>query len=421
MRTSLIFLVALAGQLIGLPVTQSRISAQSVHTTTGIYSDVMLEDVTPDSLVFRYREGRKPSLSIPVEQLVRWGVWRGVRDKQALWLAGGSWICGNVALRGEGASVDSAWLSCPKLDYESVRGAVLQPPVSHQAWLELKSQMMLASGEQDTVWIRSGSKVSGIIRWDRSTSSEVLFVETANGPLELDLQEVAAIVLSPALMGRLPKNRQTLQIALQDGSKLYVRELSRSQPEQLQLKLVSSAVLKTLDDSKTFATSVEHVANQTHRTLNLGQLEAASYKHLPDGSLSWPLGIDGDVYGRPLMVGDGVVDRGIALHSASQVAYRWDGSPATLLAEVVFAKPARGAKVGLGSVDVKVLLARNGQLVAVEEFSLTRATHASKTLAVDLTEAKLIVLVVEQADRGQAGDHILWLNARIHQTSDESN
>jgi hypothetical protein len=63
------------------------------------------------------------------------------------------------------------------------------------------------------------------------------------------------------------------------------------------------------------------------------------------------------------------------------------------------------------------MLARGSELETVERFSLQRKpdlrTPAVKLLDIDLSRAKLVVLVTEKADFGQYGDQVLWLDARI--------
>ncbi len=133
--------------------------------------------------------------------------------------------------------------------------------------------------------------------------------------------------------------------------------------------------------------------------------------------MNWPLGKNRDLLGRPLLQrtsdGVGIVDRGLATHSASQVAYRLDGKPAKFLAEVVMALPSEGAAEELGNAVCQVLLARNGKLQSAAKIQLDRLQPQSQRVEVDLSDAQLLVLVTEQDDYSQFGDHILWLDARI--------
>jgi hypothetical protein len=109
----------------------------------------------------------------------------------------------------------------------------------------------------------------------------------------------------------------------------------------------------------------------------------------------------------------GIIDRGLATHSSSQVAYRLDGNEKKFLSEVVLARPTDGADERLGSAACQVMLARAGKLQQVASFSLDRSDSSPKPISVDISGAQLLVLVTEQADFDQYGDHVLWLEARI--------
>jgi hypothetical protein len=149
----------------------------------------------------------------------------------------------------------------------------------------------------------------------------------------------------------------------------------------------------------------------------LSDLVPARYRHVSDSTLRWELGIDRDLFGAALHTDSSLYLRGLASHSSSQIAYRWDGSPVRLLAEVTLAAAAPGSAAQLGSVDCQVLVARGGKLQSVHTFSLRRtaqgATQMVELIDLELRDAQLIVLVTDKSDYGQYGDHVLWLDARL--------
>jgi hypothetical protein len=59
------------------------------------------------------------------------------------------------------------------------------------------------------------------------------------------------------------------------------------------------------------------------------------------------------------------------------------------------------------------MLARGGKLQQVATFNLDRSETSAKPVDVDISGAQLLVLVTEEADFAQYGDHVLWLDARI--------
>lgn len=355
--------------------------------------------------------------TLQTPQVVSWGSWPGIRKQPGVWLSDGSWICGDVSLGSEGVEIESDWLRCPPIPLEQVRGVVLAPSASLTGWNQLQSQLQQADGNQDFVLLNASQTLSGIVDWSASetdSKTEMLQLETGGKRISVAEEDVEAIVFSPALVGRIPEKSMGLSIGLKDGSLLRTRDV-QSTRGSLEITLLNRLKLSTLDDDSTFATAICYLAESPRDCVFLGDLELASYRHLSDLSLKWKLGINRDVTDRPLTLQDGIVDKGLAMHSSSQAAYRWDGKAGTFLAELVFAEPFQGADRRLGSVTCQVLLARNGKLETAAEVQMRRSSPKvpARTFRVDVTGAKLVVLVTEEADRGQSGDHVLWLNARI--------
>jgi hypothetical protein len=397
-------------------------AAQTLHTTTAIYQPAELVKLESNHLWTFLSAERETT--IPSSRIVRWGSWPGVRDQPAVWLGDGSWLCGDVQITSSTISVTNDWLKTPDFPVDNVRGVVLAPPASLARWLDLQSQMEAVVGEQDVLWLAGGKRLSGILRWsaDSETALNRMVELDASGQrLEVPLESVEAIVFSPALLGPVPAHQNTLQLGLVDGSLLYVSQVE-PQTSSVNLSLEGGTQLVSFDGPRQFCKELVLLSGNpalgtTAAIQYLNDLTAASYRHVADSSLTWPLGINRNVYGRSLHTSQAIFSRGLATHSACQVAYRWDGSSARLLAEVAFAAASPQAEPGLGSVQCQVMLARGGELETVERFSLTRRPDGhplpGRLLNIDLSRAKLIVLVTEKADYGQYGDQVLWLDARI--------
>ncbi|MCA9132122.1 MAG: NPCBM/NEW2 domain-containing protein [Planctomycetales bacterium] len=391
----------------------------SLHTSDGILPEAELRSFPSESHWAFQQAGTETR--IESQRIVRWGSWPGIRQEQAVWLSNGSWLCGDIRLpTAETVEVDSDWLQYPTLPLRAVRGLLLMPPRSLARWLDLQSQMESARGERDVLWLTRGRKLSGVIRWPANAANsspiQALQVDAGGQLVDLPLHEIQAIVFSPALLGALPQNPPGWLIGLVDGSLLQATSLVPSSSRMtLDLGVVGKAV--SYDPPQEFARSLVLASRDTAGTSPLSRQPVASYRHLPDSTLSWQLGTDRDCLGRPLCTSTGITPSGLAMHSDSQVAYRWDGSPARLLAEVRLALPPPQADGRLGSVHCQVLLAREGALQTVHEFSLDRrptAPHGSvEYIDLDITGAKLIVLVTEKSDFAQYGDHCLWLDARV--------
>ena len=392
-----------------------RCVGQSLHTRDAVIAKVAALQWTTDG--WQYASPADPKLFQPAD-VVRWGSWSGVQREQAVWLSDGSWLCGKLDLLSDKVVVRSDWFDPVEIPLTSLRGILLNPLPSFRDWQKVSSWMSAAEGTDDRVLLTSGQKAQGLISIiERDEEPAGLQLEKDGQGFSWDQLEVRAIVFSPALLGEIPQKSKGQSIAISDGSLLNTRA-----PEAFKnrFKLVTDGGvnLVSIDSAKRFAEELRYLRVHNSSTQFLSDMPVAQYKYLPKlSSLQWELGVDEDCLGRPLQVDGGVVPKGIAMHAPSQVAFRWDKSAARLLGEVGFVVPPAGSSKTLGAVACKVLVARSGKLQTVGEFKLHRAGHdrvrSSSLVDIDVTDAQLIVLVVEEDQFGQLGDHIQWLDLRL--------
>ncbi|MCR9291245.1 MAG: NPCBM/NEW2 domain-containing protein [bacterium] len=392
--------------------------AQTLHTRDGIQVGLTLQDLKQSGWVFVDREGNKRA----TEQVLRWGAYRGVVDQQAIWLSDGTWLCGELELSGDRVTLNSTWLESVTLPLTAVRGLVLQPGESLEKWDQMRSMMEGAAGGEDQVWLRDGNRLSGVLRVLPGQGSEgpKLTMDLSGQQLDLSQDRVQSVVFSPALLGPLEPHSAVERIALRDGCWLLAAS-KQVENGKVIIRTAGDLELTSLDAPNDFAVAVTYVAKIDKDVRELAALTPASYRHVPDNLLEWKLGRNRDVIDRPLLVSQdgvdqGLVESGLAMHAASQVAYRWDGTPARFQAELVFAEPEPGGHRELGSVLCRVMIAREGKLQTVAEQLLRRDAkeHPQRAIVTaDISGAQLLALVVEPADQGSYGDHVLWLNAAL--------
>ncbi len=369
--------------------------------------------------------------TIATQQVVRWGSWRSIIGSQAVWMSDGSWLSGQVQLSNRNQlRLQSKWLNLPELPFRSIRAVVYTPVASMADWIAMEQTLKSLSGENDVVWLRDRKQLTGVIELESLTEdTKELSIKVADQKVTVPLEEIAALAFSPSLFSEVSAE-PALQIGIDDGSFLRAVELS-SADGKANFVLPSLAKVASLDDVSEFVRAVTFVQNSPiGKVQRLDQLKPASYRHISDSTLEFSLGVNEDVYGKPLVLGSqrhaGIVFHGLALHGASQVAYRWDRSPAKLLAELHMADP----ESKLGNALCKVMLVRSGKLETVWEATLSNKATSDSTagtpstsdrkqaitgipVEIDITDAQLVVLVVEKGEQGQLGDHVIWLDARI--------
>jgi hypothetical protein len=287
-------------------------------------------------------------------------------------------------------------------------------PASITAWNRLQLQLESTTGGRDTLWLIGNRQIAGVLRVERDEfeRSPRYVLENAGQTIPVDASEVQAIVFSPTLLGKIPIQAKQNVLGIEDGSRLNIRKISLK-ADRIHVELADGLSLESLDSRLEFCRGINCLTNLPQRTAFLSDIEPASYKHIAQSQLTWPLGKNRDLLGQPLMNSIGIIDRGLATHSSSQVAYRLDGSEKKFLAEVVLAKPADGADERLGSATCQIMVARSGKLQQAVTFDLDRREVSPKPIDIDISSAQLLVLVTAQSDFGQYGDHVLWLEARI--------
>ncbi|RMF37822.1 MAG: hypothetical protein D6753_16865 [Planctomycetota bacterium] len=393
-----------------------------VHWQQGFIESARIVGLEEGAAVFRTSSQdtqRDPSgqteRRIPLDALVGWGGWTGLQRQAAVWLIDGSWVCGELTITSGGdVQVASDWFDCPTIPVGLVRGIVFKPPYSLQNWLARWKDLARATGDTDAVWTTKGETLRGIVRWPAQESALRMFaLESQGQSAELLLTEVEAIVYAPKLLGPVPRKRHGFSLALSDGSLLHCKTLQGGSGRNVQVVLDCGMELPSWVNAAQLARQVRGVFGYPPQVVWLSDLSPADYKFLSERSPRWDLGRDLDVYGRPLVAPDrGIVPTGLAMHAASRVAYRHDGRPARLRGEVLMAPP-QSADQQLGSVVVQVLVAQQGRLRQADAVQLRRTQPATHLVDVDLSGVQLIVIVVDQWDYEQLGDHVAWLHARI--------
>lgn len=137
----------------------------------------------------------------------------------------------------------------------------------------------------------------------------------------------------------------------------------------------------------------------------LSDLEAASYEFTPWGTTRWPYRKDRSVANRPLRLGGQVFDRGIGMHSHSELTYSLN-EPYHQFAATVGIDDAVGSR---GNVVFRVLVDDR------EAFNSGPVTGRDNPVPVlvELNGAKTIKLVVEFGEELDIGDQANWGSARL--------
>lgn len=280
------------------------------------------------------------------------------------------------------------------------------------------------SPELDVVLLSNGDRVEGRVTKLESGS---VAIETGGKAVSLALSRVEAIVFGerqksvanaaiengknePSLTtasrerpGPSLKGRGHFAVGLRDGSMVFAKSVQVGEKDVA----VQSAAGINFKGGET--RDVVFVQSLGGRIIYLSDLDGADYRHVPYLRIGWPYTRDRNVAGEPIVVRGKRYLKGIGMHSASRLTYRFDREFARFDASVAIDDSAKGR----GSVTFSVYLLRDGKWAEAYKSGIVRGNEAPQPISVELQGAKGLTLTVDYADRGDELDHAVWLDARL--------
>jgi hypothetical protein len=251
----------------------------------------------------------------------------------------------------------------------------------------------------DTVLLANGDRLTGTLtELDRGSIS----LATEGGPAKLPLSRVKAIVFG----SRRPRgdgHPARILVGLRDGSLIYANAI-RAGDAGIEAELAGG--LKLAGGKVADIVALQSLAG---RIDYLSDLKDPGFRSVPYLSIEWPYQRDRNVLGQPLVVRGKRYLKGIGMHSASRMTFRWDGNYRRFDASVAVDDSAKGR----GSVMFGAYVLRDGRWNEVYKSEIVRGNDAPKPVSVDLRDAKGLTLTIDYADRGDELDHAGWLDARL--------
>ncbi len=361
--------------------------------------DARLVAVAPNwQLTFELAGGVRKQLA--AADLCWWGRWfEPTQDAQTL-LVDGSLLIGDVtSLTKERAMLDGSVVGTVKLPLEAVAGIVVRSPGDPQH-ADLPRDALSEPAKTDRVLLANGDQLPGEIQ---SLDDDLLKVATAAGVVNVKYDKIAAIAFNPALAAKPRMSDARAWLGLRDGSRLLVAGL-QSDGGKLQATLAAGPKLSL---AMSDVTALQPLGG---RTVYLSDLKPAGYQHIPWLTLAWPWHADRNVQGTQLRADGQLYLKGIGMHSAARLTYDLAGPYRTFAA----AGAIDDQTAGQGSAVLKVYTDDgSGHWTLKFDSPIIRGGAVPLPIAVDLTGAKRISLLVDFADQGDVQAHADWLNARL--------
>jgi hypothetical protein len=312
-----------------------------------------------------------------------------------------------------GVQLQAGQLVCqPAAPLTGLQQATLSVPLSHVAvlWLHAPTgvtdvgpvlrRLQTEQRDQDVVLLRNGDQIQGTVT--ALNSQTVCEIEGPQQKIKLPAERLAAVAFNTTLLARPRLREPHVHAVLSGGGRLTLlaAEIDAEKGHLVGKTIFRQSVQVPLCD-------VLALNMRQGRAVYLSDLTPAQYVHTPFLGVSWPWVRDGSVTGGELALTDGIHDKGIGLHSASQISYTLDGKYRWF--EAIVDLDQHTGRAGDARIAVLVdeqpqKLDRNGQL---------SAGKAPLKLRVPVQGAKRLTLVVDYGARGDVQDHVNWADARL--------
>jgi len=303
-----------------------------------------------------------------------------------------------------------------RLPQTSLRAILLSAPAEPTEQTRFVDAMLDEEETDDQLLLVGGDvfrgKLIGISKHsdleDRPAS--VVRFKTELGPIEMADSHVAAIAC--AAQKEKPPVAALWEIGLRDGSRLRVRSLV-ADAKQLRIELTDGTALVGSD-----VRDIVSLQSLGTEVCYLSDLDASDYRHVAYLKIPWPYRRDRNVLGGPLKVDGRVYGKGLAMHSASRLAYRLDDSSLAnyrhFCAEIALDDAAsKDAASKDGSVVFHVYLLQDKTWQCVFTSPVVRGGERPLAVSVELGQATGLALAIDYADRGDERDYANWLDARL--------
>ena len=363
-----------------------------------------------------FRSG-KTTRSLSAGEIVKWGSPREIEAGPQLLLVDGGRLAAEI-LAGDQRQlkIDSELFGTPNIPLELVAGIVFRPPVdlrrrdrllarlsSAASFLEDRGDEADASAppeplprqNADRLILENGDELTGTMT---SIDGAKLQFESEAGPVEIELDRVAAIKFNPSLLSTVRPRGLHCLVGFSDSSRLAAASLELD-AGRARVSLAGSFELSSDAGAVVFLQSFGGQA------IYLSDLKSESYRHVPYLKLSWPYERDASVGGSRLRAGGRMYLKGIGMHSASRLTYRLDGSARRFAAEAAVDDETQGR----GSVVFRVFVDDR----EIYKSPPIRGGMPPAPVSVDVQGGKRLSLIVDFGERGDELDHADWLDARL--------
>jgi hypothetical protein len=291
--------------------------------------------------------------------------------------------------------VQSYALGNVAIPLESLLGLVLALPSETAAVDALLERVRTEPRPSEVLWLANGDRLTGGFL---GLDEKRIKFQAPTGPIDLDRGGIVALGFDPAPVVYPRPEGPYLELTMADGSRLGVTNARIEQGHVVATTRFKSTIRLALSE-------LVQVHARTSAIAYLSERKATAEQYVGYVGPTRPYRRDLNVDGHPLRLAGQGYDRGLGTQSRTLLAYRLAPGDARFQALVGLDDSAGP----LGSVVFRVLV--DGKERFVSPPMSVRDTP--KPIDVELTGAKVLILVTEFGERGEIRDLADWVEARI--------
>jgi hypothetical protein len=280
---------------------------------------------------------------------------------------------------------------------DSLLGLVFAVPTEEEAAEAIVAPIRSEPRTSEVLWLANGDRVAGgLLALDEKT----IAFQTKTGKAQFDRSGVLALGFDPALASYRRPEGVHFELTLVDGSRLGVSAARIERGQVVALARFGVEIRVPISELARV-----HVLGGPVTYLSDRQATGSQYEAYLGPTR--PYRRDANVAGRPIRLGGEEYDRGIGTQSRTLLAYRLE--PGARRFQATIGLDDRAGP--LGSVAFKVLLDGTDKVLHASPPMTVR--EAPRSIDVDITGGRLLILITEFGDRGDVQDHADWAEARI--------
>jgi hypothetical protein len=278
---------------------------------------------------------------------------------------------------------------------ESLLGLILTLPAESVESDALLERVRTEPRTTEVLWLANGDRLAGgFLGLDEK---RVKF-QAPTGPTAIERAGVVALGFDPALVNYPRPEGDYLELTMADGSRLGVAGARVEQGHVVATTRFKTTIRLALGE-------LIQIHARTSTVAYLSEHPAAAEQYVAYVGPTRPYRRDQNVDGHPLRLAGQGYDRGLGTQSRTFLAFRLNPGDRRFQATVGLDESAGP----LGSVIFRVLI-DNKERFASPSLSVR---DTPKPIDVDLTGAKVLILVTEFGERGDIRDFADWVEARI--------